>query len=142
MAAMSSFNDLPDEIVQQILFYISPEDTLHVQNTSKRLTRLANEPLLWRHHCRTTFKYWDSKHRIRQKFSGNVGDVDWKKIYFYRRDVDFQTTQALDGILAGQIGRIEKFESISQFGYDAKDTLQRHCETGDGVEDVLARRYA
>jgi F-box protein 21 len=141
MAAMRSFNDLPDEILQQILFYVSPEDTLRVQNTSKRLTRIANEPLLWRHHCRTAFKYWDSKHRIRQKFAANVGDVDWKKIYFYRRDVDFQTTRALDGILAGQIERIEKFERISQFGYDAKDTLLRHCATGDGVEDVLARRY-
>jgi F-box protein 21 len=140
MAAMRSFNDLPDEILQQILFYISPKDTLRIQNTSKRFTRLANEPLLWRHHCRTTFKYWDSKHRIRQKFAGNVGDVDWKKIYLYRRDVDFQTTQALDGILAGQIERIEKFEGISQFGYDAKDTLLRHCATGDEVVDVLARR--
>jgi F-box protein 21 len=138
---MRSFDDLPDEILQQILFYVSPEDALTIQNTSKRLTRLANEPLLWRHHCRTSFKYWDSKHRIRQKFAGNVGDVDWKKIYFYRRDVDSQTTEALDGILAGQIERIEKFERISQFGYDTKDTLLRHCATGEEVEDVLARRY-
>jgi F-box protein 21 len=141
MTAMRSFNDLPDEIVQQILLYVPPEDALRVQNTSKRLSRLANGPLLWRHYCRTMFKYWDSKHRISQKFAGNVGDVDWKKLYFYRRDVDLQTTQALDGILAGQIQRIEKVERISQFGYDAKDTLLRHCATGDGVEDVLARRY-
>ncbi len=138
---MRSFNDLPDEVLQQIVIYISPEETLRIQNTSKRLNRLANEPLLWRHHCRTTFKYWDSKHRIRQKFAGNVGDVDWKKIYLHRRDVDFQTTQALDGILARQTQRIEKFERISQFGYDAKDTLLRHCAARDDIEDVLARRY-
>lgn len=141
MAAMRTFNDLPDEILQQILFYVSPKDTLIIQKTSKRLARLANEPLLWRHHCRTSFKYWDSKHRIGQKFAGNVGDVDWKKIYFYRRDVDSQTTRALDGILAGQTGRIEKYERISKFGYDAKDTLLRHCATGEEVDDVLARRY-
>jgi len=70
-----------------------------------------------------------------------VSDVDWKKIYLYRQDVDFQTTRALDGILAGQIERIEKFERISQFGYDAKDTLLRHCATGDAAVDVLARKY-
>lgn len=138
---MKSLNDLPDEILQLILFHVSPEDTLVIQHTSRRLTRLANEPLLWRHYCRTSFNYWDPKHRIRQKFAGNVSDVDWKKIYFYRRDVDSQTTRALDGILAGQIKRIEKFERINQFGYDAKDTLLRHCATGEGVEDVLARRH-
>ena len=141
MAFTKSLNYLPDEILQQILFYLSPEDTLTIQDTSSRFARLANEPLLWRYHCRTSFKYWDPKHRIRQKFIGNVGDVDWKKIYFYRRDVDIQTTITLNSILASQIKRIEKFERIGQFGYDAKDTLLRHCGTDDSVEDVLARRY-
>jgi F-box protein 21 len=132
---------LPDEILHQILLYVSPEDTLiNLQRTSIRFSRLGNEPLLWRHHCRTSFRYWDSKHRIRQKFAGNAGDVDWKKIYIYRRDVDLKTTSALDGILSGQSRRIEGFERISQFGYDAKDTLLRHCGTGDAVEDVLSRR--
>jgi F-box protein 21 len=141
MARAQSLTDLPDEIIQQVLFYISPEDALAVQRASRRLARLANEPLLWRYHCLTSFKYWDSKHRIMQKFAGNVTDVDWKKIYFYRRDVDIQTSRILNSILAGQIKRIEKFEQISQFGYDAKDTLLRHCAADDAVDDVLARRY-
>src|SRR5450432_1363338 len=101
MELIKSFDILPDEIIQQVLFYLPPEDTLIVQDASRRLNRLANEPLLWRYYCRTLFKYWDSKHRIRQKLAGNVSDIDWKKIYFYRRDVDLQTTQALDGILSG-----------------------------------------
>ena len=141
MTWLHSLNDLPDEIIQQILFYTSPEDALIVERVSRRLARLANEPLLWRYHCLTSFNYWDSKHRIRQKFAGRVADVDWKKIYFYRQDVDIQTTRTLDEILASQIKRIEKFERISQFGYDAKDTLLRHCSTGEAAEDVLARRY-
>ena len=141
MTGTNSLNDLPDEIIQHILFYISPEDALVVQHVSRRLSRLANEPLLWRYHCLTSFKYWDSKHRIRQKFAGNVADADWKKIYFYRHGVDVQTTKTLDSILASQIRRIEKFERISQFGYDAKDTLLRHCATDEAIEDVLARRY-
>jgi F-box protein 21 len=113
---------------------------VNIQRTSKRFNRLGSEPLLWRHHCRVGFKYWDSKHRISQKFAGSVGDVDWKTLYTYRRRIDKDTTALLDSILKGQIDRISKFKSISEFGYDAKDTLLRHCRTSNDAEDVLARR--
>lgn len=75
-----------------------------------------------------------------QKFRGNVGDVDWKALYTYRLQVATDTTELLDSILASQTHRIEKFESIGEFGYDAKDVLLRHCRTDDAVDDVLARR--
>ncbi|CZR57399.1 uncharacterized protein PAC_07288 [Phialocephala subalpina] len=134
--------DLPDEVLQHILYYCSANHVLfNVQRLSKRFARLASEPLLWRYHCRVEFKYWDSKHRIRQKFLGNVVDVDWKALYTYRSRVDAQTTALLDSILEGQIDRISKFRTISEFGYDTKDTLVRHCHTHDDAEDVLARRY-
>lgn len=137
----TTFESLPDEILSHVLYFVPPEDTLaNVQLTSRRLTRLGNEPLLWRYHCRISFKYWDSKHRIAPKFAGNISDVNWKKIYFYRRNVDIQTTRSLNGILASQIKRIEKYEKISQYGYDAKDTLLRHCQTNERSVDVLARR--
>lgn len=66
--------------------------------------------------------------------------MDWKKLYVHRMRTDGDITHILDGILRGQVGRIRKFGWISRFGYDAKDTLLRHCRTGDEVEDVLARR--
>ncbi|KAE8449928.1 hypothetical protein EG329_007067 [Mollisiaceae sp. DMI_Dod_QoI] len=134
--------DLPDEVLQQIICYCSANDVLlNVQRLSKRFGRLAGAPLLWRYHCKVGFTYWDSKHRIRQKFLGNIADVDWKALYMYRSRVDTQTTELLDSILEGQIDRISKFRSISEFGYDAKDTLVRHCRTHEDAEDVLARRY-
>ena len=71
---------------------------------------------------------------------GNVGDMDWKKLYSYRQKVDFATTRILNSIIEVQIGRIKKFEEISEFGYDAKDALLRHCHTSDAAEDMLARR--
>jgi F-box protein 21 len=133
---------LPDEILQQILFHLSPQDTLlKVQRVSKRWSRLSCEPLLWRHHCRVQFKYWDSKHRIRQKFVGSVGDVDWKMLFMHRSKVDAEVTGLLDSILGEQVNRIRKFKSIGEFGYDAKDSLLRHCHTSEAAEDVLARRY-
>lgn len=133
--------DLPDEVLQHITYYCSANDVLlNIQRLSKRFGRLASEPLLWRHHCKTEFKYWDSKHSIGKMFVGNVVDVDWKALYTYRRMVDAKTTHLLGSILKGQIDRISKFRSISHFGYDAKDTLLRHCHAAQDTDDVLARR--
>ncbi|KAI9743282.1 MAG: hypothetical protein M1818_003128 [Claussenomyces sp. TS43310] len=139
---MAPISDLPDEILQLILHYVPPEDTLrNIQRVCRRLTRVSNEPLLWRYHCHVQFKYWDPKHRIGQKFKGSVVNVDWKKLYLYRQNVESQTTSALNGILDTQTSRIQKYEHINKFGYDAKDTLLRHCLADDAAEDVLARRY-
>ena len=138
---MASLNALPDEILQLVLFQLSPQDTvLNLQRVSKRFQRLGNEPLLWRYHCRVQFRYWDAKHRIRQKFLGSVGDVDWKMLYTHRKKVDTQTTDILDSILEDQANRIKKFNSIGEFGYDAKDTLLHHCRANEAADDVLARR--
>jgi len=136
-----TLNTLPDEILQQVFCYVSPRDIiLNVQRVSKRLERLGSEPLLWRSFCKADYKYWDSKHRIQEKLIGNVGDVEWKKLYTYRSMIDTQTTALLDSILDGQINRIKKFDSIGNFGYDAKDALLRHCRTGEEADDVLSRR--
>jgi F-box protein 21 len=138
---LSTWTDLPDEVLQHILFYVSPSDLrANVQRVSKRFSRLSSEPLLWRHHCRVHFTYWDSKHRIRQKFSGNVADVDWKALYMHRKRVEGETATILDSIIEGQVNRIQKFKLIADFGYDAKDTLLKHCRTCETAEDVLARR--
>jgi F-box protein 21 len=139
--AHASLNALPDEILQFALFYLSPRDTaVNVLRVSKRFNRLGNQGILWRYHCRVQFKYWDAQHRIKHKFLGSVGDVDWKKLYTHRRRIDTQITDILDSILEEQVNRIQKFRSIGDFGYDAKDTLLRHCHTSGMAEDVLARR--
>jgi F-box protein 21 len=70
-----------------------------------------------------------------------VGDVDWKNLYTHRSNIDSKTTAILDSILEDQVNRIGKFNAIAKFGYDAKDTLLRHCRTGETAGDVLARRY-
>ncbi|TGO41772.1 hypothetical protein BHYA_0016g00090 [Botrytis hyacinthi] len=135
-----TFEILPDEIVQQILYFSSPHDTLtNIQLVSKRFNRLGNEPLLWRYHCRVHFKYWDARHAVPQKFAGVVGDVNWKGLYIHRENVDTRTTNALNGLLETRANRIVNFEEIGRFGYDAKDALLRHSRMrGD---DYLARKY-
>lgn len=141
MASGTTISDLPDEVLDQVLHYLSPEQTiLNVRRASKRFALLSEEPLLWRYYCRTEYTYWDAKHRIKQKFGGDVGDVDWKKLYMYRRNTDIRISELLDSILSEQIGRIDKTKDISEFGYDAKDILLRNCRVEIDTEDVLARR--
>ncbi|KAG9249169.1 Hemimethylated DNA-binding protein YccV like-domain-containing protein [Calycina marina] len=138
----TTLNVLPDEVLQHVLFYIPAQDIIeNVQLACKRFHRLGSEPLLWRQYCKDSYQYWDSKHRIQQKFMGKVGDVDWKRLYLHRSNVSCKTSELLDDILNGQTNRIRKFDQIEEFGYDAKDTLLRHCKTSADAEDALSRRY-
>lgn len=139
-ATATSFADLPNEIIQQILFYIPPSSAPAIQQVSRRFNDLI-QPILWLYHCRTQFQYWDQRHKIQAKFANEVAKTDWKKVFSSRHSIDRATSQAIDAILASQVGRVEKFQSIVGFGYDAKDTLLRHLNVDDDAEDVLARRY-
>lgn len=140
MAPQTSISDLPDEVLGQVLHYLSPEQTTLIRRASRRFARLSEEPLLWRYYCRTEFTYWDARHRIKQKFGGDVSDVEWKKLYIYRKYIDVRTSEILDSMLSEQIGRIDKTKDISEFGYDAKDVLLRNCQAETDTDDVLARR--
>ena len=137
-----SLNDLPEEVVQTVLFYLPVTSLPTIHLTSRRLNNLADEPLLWRHHCRTQFKHWDPSHQIRQKLAGSPLLVDWKQVYISRSRTDRLSTRLLESILSSQTGRIAKFQAIVDLGYDVKDTLLRNIHTPDDTEDVLARRLA
>ena len=137
-----NLEDLPDEVLQHILYYLEPEETLlSVQLVSRRIYTLIQEPLLWRYHCKTSFHYWDEKHDIRRRFNGHIDGTDWLELFLERRHADATTTRLVDSILSEQIGRIDKTNQIGAFGYDAKDTLLRHRRASPNSSDVLARRY-
>lgn len=139
-STQASLNDLADEIIQQILCFLPADSIRHVLQTSKRLSRIANEPTLWRTYCRADFQYWDESHEIRRRFAASVSSTDWKELYLRRRETDRKTTRLLNKVLAGQTHRIATMQAITGLGYDAKDTLLRHLRVGDDAEDVLARR--
>ncbi|KAL4778081.1 Hemimethylated DNA-binding protein YccV like-domain-containing protein [Aspergillus varians] len=136
-----SVNDIPEEILYNILLFCNASDSVAVGCTARRFRRVANEPLLWRHYCQTHFKFWAQGHNMPAKLSGAVSTVDWKALYISRHRVDRATCQLLDSILTSQTGRIEKFRSVVNFGYDAKDTLLRNISIDLCAEDYLARRY-
>lgn len=50
--------------------------------------------------------------------------------------------ELFEGMLGSQQHRVERMEEVSRMGYDVKDLLVKiRDETGDEVEDCLARRY-
>ncbi|KAL4959500.1 Hemimethylated DNA-binding protein YccV like-domain-containing protein [Aspergillus stella-maris] len=136
-----SLSSFPEEILYHILLFCDPPDSVAVGCAARRFLGVTNEPLLWRHYCRTRFKFWVKEHEMPAKLSSTISLVNWKGLYISRHLVDRATNRLLDSILTSQSGRIEKFQSVIRFGYDAKDALLRNLYVDSCTEDYLARRY-
>lgn len=138
---MSSLNCLPDEIIHHILTYVSPEDNLSsVQLVSRRLNHVANETLLWRYHCQTSFSFWHPDHRFQDKLASTPSHVEWKKLWIERTRNNATAARLLDDALATKVGRYGRIQQICLLGYDVKDFLLEQCRVDESAEDVLARR--
>ncbi|KZL75705.1 F-box domain-containing protein [Colletotrichum tofieldiae] len=139
---MISLEYIPEEIIHQILHYISPEDNLAaVHPLSRRLNQIAQEPLLWRYYCLNAFRFWNPSHNFTEKLEEPVSSVSWKRLFLFRKRREAKAANLFDGILATKHGRVKKFEEICLLGYDAKDFLLIQAQTPDTADDVLARRY-
>ena len=136
-----TIDDLPNEVIQQILHHLPALSVPTFQQVCRRFNRLADS-LNWRYLCQIHFDYWNPTRCIEEKFASSVDEVDWKTLFVDRHCIDRDTTELLDSILSCQTGRIEKFQKIIEAGYDAKDCLLRHLAVHDEAEDVLARRYS
>ncbi|KAI5466479.1 Transglutaminase-like superfamily-domain-containing protein [Mariannaea sp. PMI_226] len=137
-----SLDQIPDEIIHHLLYYVSPEDTLaNFQPVSRRLKLIASEPLLWRYYCRHAFKYWNPDHDLQGKLRGKASDVDWKSLYLLRKRQNGRVSRLLDLILETKVHRLKRIEQIVRLGYDAKDFLLEQCQVDDSSEDILARRF-
>jgi F-box protein 21 len=141
LALSTSLADVPDDIIRQILLYVPPEDNLAVlQLVCKRWLVLARDPVLWRRHCRTSFKFWNPTHRIAQRLVDRASEVGWHELWIQRKATDARNERLLRDLLSSKVGRLKKLGEICRHGYDAKDFLLEQLRTDDSVEDVLARR--
>ncbi|KAJ6009787.1 hypothetical protein N7522_004803 [Penicillium canescens] len=131
---------IPDEILSSILRDCPPQTCAALEQTNSRFQNVTNEPLLWRYYCQSHYKFWDRRHDMPHKLLCPVSSIDWKALFVSKYQVDRSVTGLLGSILASQTGRIEKFRSVINMGYDAKDTLLRHSLVAFG-DDHLARRY-
>lgn len=130
---------LPNEILQQIISYLSGASIPAIQRSCCRLYSLVDS-LTWRRLCQTEFRYWDPDRDVRNKFDTALNQVDWRGIFAERYCTKQRVTSLLDSILSSQVGRIGKFQQIVEMGYDAKDCLLEHLAVDDDTDDVLARR--
>jgi len=94
---------------------------------------LTNEQVLWKARC-ARFAYWE------QAPADDITN-DWKSLFNRRLCIEKKTTSCLEAIINFSHGRIENFEQIKMFGYDAKDCLLAHSQASAEADDVLARRY-
>ncbi len=141
MASLPFLSVFPEDVIRVILCFVSPEDNLAtVQLLSRRFFHLANEPLLWRHYCCISWKYWHPDHKFDKKLALRASSVDWKALWILRRKTQAEVAELFDDILATTSGRLRRFKQICLNGYDAKDFLLEQSHADDLVEDVLARR--
>ncbi|ORY15905.1 Hemimethylated DNA-binding protein YccV like-domain-containing protein [Clohesyomyces aquaticus] len=142
MATASSFTALPTEILEAIFLHLDPRALIAVSQTSKHNNKITIEsPVIWRHFCRTRFRFWDSHHDIAAKFSGPLSNVDWRRLFALRIGIEKKTLRLLNKVLESQQGRIRYINEIADFGDDARETLLDQYKCPDDTEDVLARRY-
>lgn len=137
----TALTDLPDEILRCICFFVDWDDALSIQATCRRLVDVVTEPLLWKYHCRRTFKHWAASHHLSTKL-GDATFWQWKQLFKERYEAEAKTRSALARIIASQTGRIQKIEDIVSLGYDAKDVLLREYARAMDFDDGLARRYS
>ena len=136
----TAIHDLPNEVLQQILWNLPPLSVPCFQRVCHRFRRLVSS-LIWRHLCETQFKFWNPDRIINEKYGQEVDQVDWRGIFIERYRIDRETGEILDSILSTQTGRIDKVQRIAQKGYDAKDCLLKQLNVDEDAEDVLARRF-
>lgn len=127
---------LPNEILQGIIRLTSPEDAITLAQTSHCLRNIVYEPLIWKHYCLSTYRFWDE--RWHSKIKGKEG-VEWRDIFRQKREIDQTVASILGRILDSQSGRIDLFREISNFGYDAKDELVAQTKVSQRADDYLSR---
>ncbi|KAK3305534.1 uncharacterized protein B0T15DRAFT_555780 [Chaetomium strumarium] len=138
----SSLEDIPDEIIRHILLYLPPEDAFgSFQLVSRRFYHLASEPLLWKWHCQSSFRYWNPEHRFQEKLQALASSVNWKRLWTLRKRRNDKAARLLNGVISTNVGRLKKVQGICELGFDVKDFLLEQCHVDPSADDFLARRY-
>ncbi|KAK5561033.1 hypothetical protein LTR46_001343 [Exophiala xenobiotica] len=138
--ARPQITTLPDEVIQAILSYSPPTTAISLQQTCRRFSSVANEPLLWRQYCQT-YRWWDKRHNIKSKFRDASSFADWKSLYANRHTSSHATRNAIDRIVAEELGRLDWINIILEAGYDAKETLLDMFRNAASSQNYLAQKY-
>lgn len=137
---MTSFDEVPDELIRHILFYLTPEENIGlVQSSCLRLYNVANDLLLWRYYC-CQILYWHPRHSIRRKLQGPAASVDWKRLWLLRKRWDLVAADLLDRVVQTRVDQHKHLRQICSMGLDVKDYLLGQMHLDSAADDHLARR--
>jgi F-box protein 21 len=133
--------DLPDEVIQNVLFRLDYANALALEATCRRFRDVANEPLLWKSFCRNGWKKWHPQHTFKAKLAGN-DFTGWKDLFAERTRTSRETRTLIENIVEQDLDRIPKIERIVELGWDAKDALVEGFRLAHLSErNVLAQRW-
>lgn len=139
---MATMDDVPVEILRQIIQHVPPEEAYEsLPLVSKRMKRVAAEPLLWKYFCQTCFRFWNSEHCIGDKLESRASKTPWRDLWRRRKYRNDLIARLLNSIVSTKVNRYLKMGRLCQYRYDAKDFLLEQVNTPDSAEDCLARRY-
>jgi F-box protein 21 len=134
--------DLPDEVIQNVLFRLDHTTTLALEATCRRFRDVANEPQLWKAFCRDGWKKWHPRHQFKAKVAGSEF-TGWKALFAERTRSSRETRALVAKILEQDLDRIPKVEKIVELGWDAKEALLEAFRNAHLNErNVLAQRWA
>ena len=133
--------DLPDEVIQNVLFRLNYTNALALEATCRRFRDVANEPLLWKSFCRDGWKKWQPRHNFKAKIAGSEFDC-WKGLFAERTRSHREVCALIESIIEEDGNRIRKVERIVDLGWDAKDALLDGFRLAHLSEkNVLAQRW-
>ncbi|KAF7541074.1 hypothetical protein G7054_g798 [Neopestalotiopsis clavispora] len=133
---------LPDELLETIIQYLGPNDTVALGRTCKHGYKVTNSVLIWRRHCMDSWKRWDNSHEFDKKLSQPPPDTDWSQLFRARSQADREMLAIFDELLSTRRHRYQRMEKIAIRGLDAMDVLSGlEFNTPDSAADVLARRF-
>ena len=134
--------DLPDEVIQNVLFRLDYRNALAIEAACRRFRDVANEPLLWKSFCRHGWKKWHPRHHFSAKLAGGEF-VGWKALFAERFRSHKEVRTLIEDIVQEDLDRISRVERIVELGWDAKDAIIEAFRLAHlSEENVLAQRLA
>ncbi|KAF2155332.1 YccV-like-domain-containing protein [Myriangium duriaei CBS 260.36] len=140
-AADNSLHRLPDEVIQSIIFHLSPHDAVRFGAACRRFNGLIDAPILWRHYCDVYFSYWKHNDDTDDRIIRRDPIAPWKQHFVERIRREERNRALFESALSTQHERYAKIQEIAECEYEAKDMLLIQCDAPSNSEDVLARRY-
>lgn len=133
---------LPDELLEAIVLYLPPQDTVRFGATCIQSNTITRDHLVWQRHCLEKYRYWDPRHEISDRRQLPPAQTKWKRLFVERQQIDKDALKLFNRMLETQQKRIARMEEIAKRGYDVKDLLvELRDNTPDDADDVLARRW-